>query len=381
MQIIIADLVINLYTFILAIMLLFFQENGRRTESKVSFLKLIIILLLLSAASAVSDIGSLLGDKYITLSKLGTFCIFAFDPFGFLYSLSYIDCYTVDADKEMRKLFIMPVRIFAILNLVVVTASTVFDWKWFYYYKGTVYHRGSQFVLRGLLLVLLCMIVMAYVYSFSRHINRSYRLPILLFPIIVAAGSFLQTVVTRLSVGYMATVLSCLVLLIYVQKRDVNMDYLTGVLNRRGLDMALRNAIDQCESYPFSAIMFDVDFFKTINDRYGHKVGDEVLECVADVLKETFGKSDVVGRYGGDEFCVVTRIVDKKALDDRVAEVKKNISEVDWEANADMKVSLSAGCATYEKEESLSPKDFMEVVDKKMYEEKLTHHLGDRRKR
>ena len=272
-------------------------------------------------------------------------------------------------------------RVYAYANVALVTISTLFDLKWFYYYVGTEYYRGDFYMLRGMIHVLLCLMVLAYVIICRENITRAYRLPIMMFPLIVAFGGYLQVMVINMNMEYAATVIACLVLFIYVQKRDVNLDYLTGVVNRRGIDMALRKAIIESREKKFSAIMIDIDYFKTINDRFGHKVGDEVLEGIAEVLRESFDMGDIVGRFGGDEFCIISRITDDSELERRIEIVRDAVSQIDWSNKSDMKLSISAGAAVYESESGMKPKEFMESIDRRMYEEKLRHHLKDRRNR
>ncbi len=84
-------------------------------------------------------------------------------------------------------------------------------------------------------------------------------------------------------------------------------DSLTGVLNRRVLDDALQKEIARTKRYnrPLSVILLDIDNFKIINDTFGHKFGDEVLKQIANTLKKSCRKVDIVGRYGGDEFLII----------------------------------------------------------------------------
>lgn len=379
MDLVSGELVLNVYTLFLAFMLLLFQEGDKKSRSYKTFMRLVGIIVILVGVSVIGSIGTILGDDYLILKKIGSFFVFALDPFGFLFSLSYIDSFTEKADKRKRTLFIYPLQIYSILNLALVTVSTVFDLKWFYYYAGGEYYRGTFYMVRGLFHVVVCFIVIIYAFTFRKYINKNYRLPIMMFPFIVAVGGFLQVLVIRLSFEYASTVLACYMLLITVQKRDVNMDYLTGVFNRRALDMALSNSIEQSDS-SFAAIMFDVDFFKTINDKYGHKTGDEVLENVAAILKSSFDKGDVIGRYGGDEFCVITKTADKTELKQKIDNVQRAVSDMDWDNKKDMKLSVSAGYEVYDRTGLLRPKEFMQLVDKHMYEEKLKHHMTDRRK-
>ena len=83
-------------------------------------------------------------------------------------------------------------------------------------------------------------------------------------------------------------------------------DPLTGLLNRRGLNIALSAAVQNCTpQYLLAVYMLDLDGFKPVNDRYGHDVGDELLATVAQRLRATVRNGDEVARVGGDEFVVM----------------------------------------------------------------------------
>jgi diguanylate cyclase len=83
-------------------------------------------------------------------------------------------------------------------------------------------------------------------------------------------------------------------------------DGLTGVLNRRGLEDAALKMQDMCKRINFSmaALLIDIDHFKKVNDQYGHLAGDDMLRHLAKEIATILRSSDVLGRYGGEEFCV-----------------------------------------------------------------------------
>ncbi len=90
-------------------------------------------------------------------------------------------------------------------------------------------------------------------------------------------------------------------------EQQAELDELTGTFNRRKLMVILRTQISEFLRYqqPFSLIILDVDYFKTINDRFGHLVGDQVLRRIAEHCGSVLREHDVLCRYGGEEFAVV----------------------------------------------------------------------------
>ena len=92
-----------------------------------------------------------------------------------------------------------------------------------------------------------------------------------------------------------------------VLKREASTDFLTGLLNRRQVDLLLTYGAARARrsGEPLGFIMIDLDHFKNVNDTLGHQAGDAVLAHVADLLQSRMRDSDIVSRYGGEEFLVV----------------------------------------------------------------------------
>ncbi len=80
-------------------------------------------------------------------------------------------------------------------------------------------------------------------------------------------------------------------------------DPLTGLSNRRAMNSILHEWIEKDES--FSVLLLDLDYFKSVNDNYGHLIGDEVLQYVAEIITEHLGPNDIASRYGGEEFVIL----------------------------------------------------------------------------
>ncbi|MCC7082836.1 MAG: sensor domain-containing diguanylate cyclase [Burkholderiales bacterium] len=102
-------------------------------------------------------------------------------------------------------------------------------------------------------------------------------------------------------------------------------DALTGVHNRRYFEQRLREEVDRAlrKGSPLSCLLVDLDHFKSVNDRYGHLIGDAVLREVAEQIKDQLRLSDAMARYGGEEFAVLlvqTNVIAARAIAERIRE-------------------------------------------------------------
>jgi diguanylate cyclase (GGDEF)-like protein len=95
----------------------------------------------------------------------------------------------------------------------------------------------------------------------------------------------------------------------------VNTDFLTGAMNRRSFFKEAENYISEARQNgePFAIGMLDIDKFKDINDTYGHDVGDRAIKELVEVVKDNIKGSDIIARFGGEEFCVLLKDIDKNS--------------------------------------------------------------------
>ena len=89
--------------------------------------------------------------------------------------------------------------------------------------------------------------------------------------------------------------------------KTATIDSLTGLFNRKHIDYMLEKEVEEAKRYstPLSVIFCDIDHFKNVNDKFGHKTGDIVLSELANIMKQHIRKSDIIGRWGGEEFLII----------------------------------------------------------------------------
>jgi diguanylate cyclase (GGDEF)-like protein len=148
-------------------------------------------------------------------------------------------------------------------------------------------------------------------------------------------------------------------------------DFLTGILNRGALLTFLENDIRRAKRMrtSLSLLIFDIDFFKRVNDNYGHIVGDFVLKQISAIVRDTIREIDLFGRYGGEEFIVIlpdTTLDQATILTNRIME---RIRESNFMTNnLSLKITISVGITEYIPDESVDI--FINRADEALYEAK-----------
>ena len=154
------------------------------------------------------------------------------------------------------------------------------------------------------------------------------------------------------------------------------LDALTNLNNRRQFETRLGQeiSITKRQGKPLCAMMIDIDFFKSVNDTYGHAAGDEVLRTVAGIIKQALRESDIPARYGGEEFAVLlpfTHLDEAKIVGERLrksVETTPITINQETEDEKQINVTISMGLAEFNTQES--GEALFERADKALYEAK-----------
>ncbi|NJK63216.1 MAG: diguanylate cyclase [Synechococcaceae cyanobacterium SM2_3_1] len=148
-------------------------------------------------------------------------------------------------------------------------------------------------------------------------------------------------------------------------------DSMTGLLNHSALVDALAHALDQADRQAASLVfaMFDLDHFKSINDTYGHPVGDQVIKTLAAFLNDRLPQGSSIGRYGGEEFAAILPHTDGATANNILVELCRDFSRLHHEtSSACFFVTLSCGLAEFPTHRSLT--DLVKAADQAVYKAK-----------
>jgi diguanylate cyclase (GGDEF)-like protein len=161
---------------------------------------------------------------------------------------------------------------------------------------------------------------------------------------------------SRLYVALLIAVLSFIVFWAYKTKRSqlhfMNLsrrDGLTGIFNRPHFMEMATNTLENCRKLrqDVALVLFDLDYFKQINDRFGHGEGDTTLKRVAEACRSRLRAADVFARLGGEEFCVLLPACDLENAQRRAEELRKTMSQLSATSPATISASLGVACTSH----------------------------------
>lgn len=168
----------------------------------------------------------------------------------------------------------------------------------------------------------------------------------------------------RIAIGVCLIILVFTVLILFWRKSTLKgrIDGLTGAYIRKHYDKVYGDLVKS--KIPFGLIMYDIDFFKQVNDGFGHEAGDIVLRTIAKTAMGYLDKNCKLYRYGGDEFCIICRHKSLEELAQLAERIRYAVEQIKWKQ--DFKPTLSIGVAHSER----TNQDVKLTVDEKLYESK-----------
>ena len=253
---------------------------------------------LIQFSKTSNKIASASGLVAVTLLTLG-WCIFVI--------------YRIDQNKskDMKLLIGMHYSVAALD--VLLTVTSIFTGYYFYIDENNIYQLASGYNIH--LIFIFIQLFGSGIYSFAQsfsnkqvRIKKEYRLP-LLFIIIPSAAAVLEGILPLTPIVPLGTFLPILLAFLEIQNSEIYSDALTGLNNRRRMEIFLQDMIHNAsDENPFRIYIIDVNDFKQVNDKFGHIAGDRALQLVADALHNVSDRvHGFCARYGGDEFVLIVK--------------------------------------------------------------------------
>jgi diguanylate cyclase (GGDEF)-like protein len=148
-------------------------------------------------------------------------------------------------------------------------------------------------------------------------------------------------------------------------------DPLTGLFNRRYFESVIEKEYNKTVRYktPTSCLVIDIDYFKRINDNYGHRKGDEVLKEIARLIKDCLRKVDTIARWGGEEFVILMPGTDSQKAYVAAERIKDTIEKNSF-SGINEKITISIGISSIPSEYIDSAEKFIDTADNALYEAK-----------
>lgn len=330
----------------------------------------VMALLVLDFAFLAANGRSGWFEYYVNLiSSTGVFLIQMFPCFfWYLYTRYQL---TMDMEKAKNHLVFLLFPI--MLNTILVLVNIWFP-IYFFIDEGNCYHRADSYFIAFILTFFYYLYTLIYIFIRRKQCEKWVFLSLLLFALPPFVGSVLQMLK-----GYMliwpGAVLSLLLIYLNIQRTELYTDYLTGLYNRRFLDIRLTQYLrGRSKASSIGVLMLDVDRFKHINDKHGHTVGDQALIEAANVITKSLGRRGFAARYGGDEYVVVVPGASLKELETLSQSIEENARQYYSDEEKPYCVSMSVGYADFTCDGTITAKEVFEHIDRQMYLNK--HHCA-----
>ncbi|MEA4852764.1 MAG: GGDEF domain-containing protein [Christensenella sp.] len=362
--------------FLLAIILFKMRKNIDKQINNVTFFRVVVATIIILALDVLwmliegrQGVGFREANLVLNALYLADTGIISYLWFVYVeYKLNQYDKLSV----RSRYAIAIPVAILSLLCIF----SIWTEWL-FYVDANNIYHRGELHFLQPLIAYgYLAVVTVQILYYLCRKKYRHRRKQLLLllsFVILPAIGGWFNSCFYGLPSIWPAATLSLLMIFINFQDYQISTDGLTKLNNRRQFDKYLFSITEDTRKLNhFVLYLMDIDFFKQINDTYGHLAGDSALIQTAQVLQSVCkSRNAFLARYGGDEFAVIYHYKQKEEARTFIEEVNAGLESFNLSGIAPYELKLSIGYCFFDAEEPMAAAELIIKADQALYRQKM----------
>jgi diguanylate cyclase (GGDEF)-like protein len=276
--------------------------------------------------------------------------------------------YTYKRTNKSRKI---PINYWLTAPLAVNTLLSLGSYHYNWIFNITdenLYTRGPLFLVSPVTSYFYYTVHLIVVYRNRKKVNKEELIGLGCLTLIPAALSVVQLYYFIYLTIWNSVAIAVIINYVIITRNRAKYDPLTGLGNRTAYDEYIANLSGQ-SSIVLSVINIDMDDFKSINDVFGHKEGDRVLQLFAGQLKKVFDDAGVIIRLGGDEFLIFLNMRNRIILEQRIKELNDRIEAYNESSNKPYRIQFSYGIAIFD-DSYANIHEFIQHSDKLMYEEK-----------
>ncbi len=359
---------ILIFSFImLAFLLVYYVINApQKTPAKRMFVGIIVTLMLNTTLAALAYIPNGIDEPWAISMNVWVHSLLlasAYLPIAAWFA--YIDHKIFNNFDNIKKRGVFYLIPFYVATLMVALNSVT--GLMFTIEAGNEYTQQFGVVVVTVIMYLMLIALLYVAQRMKERINFKHIKVVFGFMLLPIAATILQMVVPGLNFLWPAFAFATFMAFLLLEKDAMLKDSLTKLNTRVALEARVKSKLRRHE--PFSLIMIDLDEFKQVNDMFGHKVGDDALMVVASILEDSVKRTDMVCRYGGDEFLILVESPRPHAARYIKDRIKARISAFNKKGVKPYMLAMSFGLNFYD-HSAANIKHLLAEVDQLMYAEK-----------
>lgn len=315
-------------------------------------------------------IDGMAGAVYYWINLLGNTYLYMANAFGAFLFCVYVEYSLYQDSSRLKKIYNK--FYFVALTIIVLLVINIFAGFFFYVDENYVYHRRPLVALLYIYIVFCAILCLVTVYRHRRNNKKEAFFPIWMYLSPIVAASIVQMLCYGVSLAWIGTAIGLVALHMSLQNQRSYLDPLTGLHNRLYLEHVFIT-LEKDLKNTYYGIMLDINYFKQINDEFGHAEGDIALKKLADIIKISTRSGGTAFRYAGDEFVVILKADDEKqvfVVEERIKEKIAAFNNND-EQNFNLYVAMGHDKFINGKDNEDS---FMKKIDNAMYANKKELH-------
>ena len=353
---------------ILMLLVLYSSNVVRKSRDMESWL--LTAMLILLGSGCLMEMTAFLVDGHASsvcriISWISNMCVYFINPTFAMLWLLFTDYHLHRKIRRLTTVYRPHLILLAVCWLVIL--GNIFGEYLFTISDGNVYSRQPAAYVFFSVSVLFVINSAVEVYRYRRCHSVEIFFPAWIFLSLFFTGVILQGLLYGVSVIWCATAIGLSTLYMSMQNQLAYRDGLTGVYNRQYLDYILHTWNGR------SGIMIDIDYFKEINDRFGHSQGDEALRNAAHFMREAAPDDSVLIRFAGDEFILLLMTDQEEEIIQVETQIREAAEIFNKKSGRPYQLRLSMGHALFQQQTSDS---FLEAIDRAMYLNKQQRHAS-----